>query len=87
MVYLTTSCDWDANRLKSFKTDNSYKLFEANHIDNVRLGMLEHGYRYVKASCVPETRQSDVPYCSWLLYTSMGYIQTGGCTCVALFIK
>ena len=83
MVYLMTTCGWGAGRLKSYKEDNSYKLFQNRHIDNVRIGNIEHNYIYVRCTCVPETRQSEKPYETWILLNRNGTIKSGGCTCVA----
>ncbi|XP_061190782.1 uncharacterized protein LOC133198830 [Saccostrea echinata] len=83
MVYLMTYCDWSANRLKSYKDDNSFKLYQTNHIDKVAMATVAHGYMYVKSTCVPETRQSEKPYETWILLHKNGSVKSGGCTCVA----
>lgn len=84
LIYLMRWCMWGENRLKSYRNDNGYRLFVANHIDNVVISdSLQERYRYVKATCVPETRQSANPYDVWVIVADTGEITSGGCTCVA----
>ena len=83
MVYLMTSCGWIKSRLSSYKNDNSYKLFENKHVDNVMLKTFENDYTYVMSTCLPETRQNEKPYQTWLLLSKDGSVKSGGCTCVA----
>ena len=82
-LYLMIWCKWDNERMKNYKNDNGHRLFLGNHIDNVQLsGMLHQHYVYVRATCVPETRQSAAPYNVWLLLKNSGEIFSGGCSCV-----
>ena len=82
-IYLMKHCGWQEERLKSYKNDNGHRLFLSNHIDNVMLASeLFDNYQYVRATCVPETRQSAVPYNTWLLLKNTGEIHSGGCSCV-----
>ena len=83
MVYLMTSCGWIKSRLSSYKNDNSYKLFENKHVDNVMLKTFENDYTYVMSTCLPETRQNEKPYQTWVLLSKDGSVKSGGCTCVA----
>jgi hypothetical protein len=83
MVYLMTKCGWGTNRLKSYKDDNSFKLYQTNHIDKVVIAPVAHDYMYVKSACVPETRQLEKPYETWILVKKDGSVKSGGCTCVA----
>lgn len=84
LIFLMTYCKWDNQRLQTYKNDNGFRLFSANHIDHVQISeVLEHDYFYIKASCVPETRQTSDPYCVWVLIHQSGRVLSGGCTCVA----
>ena len=85
LIYLLQYCKWPEQRLKNYKNDNGYRLFQANHIDNVTISpLIRDSYMYVKASCVPETRQSSAPYSAWILIQhGTGEVISGGCTCVA----
>ena len=56
MVYLMTTCEWGTGRLKSYKEDNSYKLFQNRHIENVRIGDIEHNYFYVRLYPLDKTK-------------------------------
>ena len=83
-IYLMTYCKWENHRLQNYKHDNGFRLFSSNHINNVHISsVFEHEYMYIKASCVPETRQSSNPYTAWLLVHQSGRVMSGGCTCVA----
>ncbi|KAK3085229.1 hypothetical protein FSP39_000245 [Pinctada imbricata] len=82
-LYLMNSCKWDDERLKNYKNDNGHRLFLGRHIDNVQLsGIQQDHYIYIRATCVPETRQSAAPYNVWLLLKDSGEISSGGCSCV-----
>ncbi|KAK3098896.1 hypothetical protein FSP39_024075 [Pinctada imbricata] len=85
LIYLLHYCKWPEQRLKNFKNDNGYRLFLANHIDNVEISStLREEFVYVKATCVPETRQSATPYSVWILIKHVsGEILSAGCSCVA----
>ncbi|XP_062620989.1 uncharacterized protein LOC134282605 [Saccostrea cucullata] len=83
MVYLMTKCSWTESRLKAYKNDNGYKLFQHRHIDNVVVKFLSYNHFYIKCTCVPETRQSEKPYTTWILMDNDGTVKSGGCTCVA----
>ncbi|XP_069116847.1 uncharacterized protein [Argopecten irradians] len=84
LIYLMRFCKWGEDRLRAYKNDNGYRLFLANHIDNVIISdILQGHFRYVKATCVPETRQTAKPYDVWVLIRDTGEILSGGCTCVA----
>ena len=84
MVYLYKECGWGEKRLKSYKGDNGYKLFLANHISDVEICSLQNApYTYVRANCIPETRQNEDSYRTWILLEKSGGVHSGGCTCVA----
>ncbi|KAK3083943.1 hypothetical protein FSP39_005730 [Pinctada imbricata] len=84
MVYLYKECGWADERLKNYKNDKGYKLFTANHISDVEMCIIkETPYVYLKAACIPETRQNEHPYMTWILLHTSGRVQTSGCTCVA----
>ena len=82
-IYLSLNCQWDNDRIRRHKDDNSYKLFMQNHIDHVKYFKHDNNYVYIKATCVPETRQSESPYTCWILAETNGCVKSGGCTCVA----
>ncbi|XP_061195896.1 uncharacterized protein LOC133204152 [Saccostrea echinata] len=84
MVYLINNCGWEASRLTSYKKDNGYKLHIDNHISDVNIAEVTNciPYFYVKACCVPETRQTEAPYVTWVLLKTNGQIFAGGCSCV-----
>ena len=85
LVYFMSSCAWDARRLREFKSENGYRLYRANHIDKVHISpVLGSPYMFVKASCTPETRQSAIPYTTWIVIKTDGQVHCGGCSCVAL---
>lgn len=84
MVYLLGTCGWTNDRLKTYKTDNSFQLFQANHVYDVNCCILRDGhFIYIRSKCVPETRQSEKPYDTWVLLDKSGSVKSGGCTCVA----
>ena len=83
MIYLLNTCQWSEDRLKRYKQDNGYKLYQDNHVSDVQLHKTKHDFFYVRGTCVPETRQSSDPYITWILVDTTGYIKSGGCTCVA----
>lgn len=82
MVYLLGNCGWLNERLKQYKQDNGYLLYQCNHVSGLMLYEMD-SYQYVKCFCVPETRQSADPYITWILLNDTGTVQSGGCTCVA----
>ena len=67
MVYMLSTCQWSEDRLRSFKQDNGYKLFQNNHISDVRLSKTEEDFFYIRGKCIPETSQSSDPYSTWIL--------------------
>lgn len=69
--------------VKNYKSDNAYQLYMCGHVSDVRLCQCDSNYMYVKGSCIPETRQAERPYDSWILLDNTGSIHSGGCTCVA----
>ena len=81
--YLKMKCGWTNERLKSYKNDHSYRLHTNGHISNVKLTVLDDKYRYVRAQCTPEERQSASPYDLWILLDIDGVVNSGECTCVA----
>ncbi|XP_033763165.1 uncharacterized protein LOC117344514 [Pecten maximus] len=85
LIYFMKVCGWSETRLKNYKSDSGYKLYLDHHISEVCLGAIPNSgsYMYVKASCIPETRQSATPYSTWLLIKQDGHVKSGGCTCVA----
>ena len=85
MAYLVSECGWETARLTSYNKDNGYKLHLDNHISNVTIANVADSltpHFYVKASCVPETRQTEAPYAPWVLLNTHGQIVNGGCSCV-----
>ncbi|XP_062567661.1 uncharacterized protein LOC134229863 [Saccostrea cucullata] len=74
---------WDQNRLHSYKEDRGYLLYQNNHVDSVRVCLLDSEYSYIMCNTTPETRQSEYPYRTWLLVKADGCIISGGCSCVA----
>lgn len=78
LIFLMTYCTWDNQRLQTYKNDNGFQLFSANHVHISEV--LEHDYFYIKASCVPETRQTSDPYCVWVFIHQSGRVLSGGCT-------
>ena len=83
LVYLLKYCGWDEKRLKEYKYDNGFKLYNANHISEVQLADISTSFSYIKGCCVHETRESDDPYVTWVLVNTDGWIRSSGCTCVA----
>ena len=85
LIYFLKYCGWCDDRLKNYKHDSGYRLYCSNHIGNVVitdvLTSLHHVY--VKAECVPETRQQATPYNVWVILEDNGRVVSGGCTCVA----
>lgn len=81
--YLKCKCMWTNDRLKSYKNDNSYRLHTNGHISQVEMVALDDKFRYVRAKCTPEERQSAPPYDIWILIDVDGVINSGECTCVA----
>lgn len=86
MVYLLNDCGWEAPRLTSYRKDNGYKLHRDNHISDVTIAEVTDSdsapYFYVKACCLPETRQTEAPYITSVLLKTNGQIFGGGCSCV-----
>lgn len=35
LVYLSSDCGWGQDRIRHYKDDNAYKLYQQNHISNV----------------------------------------------------
>lgn len=85
LVYLMRWCGWTHERLRLYKQDNGYRLHMACHIDDVKAAYhLHQEYIYLRATCMPETRQNAQPYDVWILANkTTGEILSGGCTCVA----
>ncbi|XP_076095702.1 uncharacterized protein LOC143066777 [Mytilus galloprovincialis] len=84
LVYMLNYCGWSGDKLKSYKRDNGYQLFQANHIDSVKISpQFDGNCYYVGGTCVPETRQKECPYDVWILVRPSGEIVSGGCSCVA----
>ncbi|XP_062568705.1 uncharacterized protein LOC134230856 [Saccostrea cucullata] len=81
--YLKTSCLWTNERLKNYKSDNSYRLHSNGHISNVAMSKLDSNLCYIRGSSTPEERQTAEPYKMWLLVQENGTIVSGECTCVA----
>ena len=84
MIYFMKECGWEDERLKKYKSDNGYKLHLANHVGNVEMAKIpDVPYTYIKCTCVPETRQNDTPYQTWVCIKDDGTVHSGGCACVA----
>ena len=84
MIYLMKMCGWEEERLKHYKNDNGYKLHLANLVSNVEMAAIpDIPYTYVKSACIPETRQNEAPYQTWVCLSNSGTVHSGGCTCVA----
>lgn len=74
---------WSEERLGAYKDDNGFRLFLSKHIDMVEIhDIVDTDYVYILATCVPETRQSENPYCTWILVEKNGQVKSGGCSCV-----
>jgi len=58
LVYFLKYCAWDEKRLKQYKHDNGFKLYNADHTSGVQLADISTDFSYIKGFCVPETRQS-----------------------------
>ena len=84
LVYLLKYCGWDDGRMKRYRFDNGHKLFTESHIHNVEMCAIDKTpFLYVRSSCIPETRQNEAPYKTWILLNEDGNVHSGGCTCVA----
>lgn len=80
LVYLMRWCGWTHERLRLYKQDNGYRLHMACHIDDVKAAYhLHQEYIYLRATCMPETRQNAQPYDVWILANkTTGEILSGG---------
>ncbi|KAJ8307678.1 hypothetical protein KUTeg_014772 [Tegillarca granosa] len=84
LIYCLNVCGWNNSRMTRYREDNGYQLFLAHHIKDVHLHHCKGTeFLYIKADCVPETRQSEVPYTTWVIMHRSGYFKSGGCSCVA----
>ncbi|XP_062609705.1 uncharacterized protein LOC134271523 [Saccostrea cucullata] len=81
--YLCTESGWTKERFNNRKKENSFKLFSNGHIHGVELCNLENDMLYMRARCVPETRQSGDPYKLWVLLNKSGQIFSAECKCIA----
>ncbi|VDI69382.1 Hypothetical predicted protein [Mytilus galloprovincialis] len=82
--YMLYYCGWSSDKLKSYKRDNGYQLFQANRIDSVKISpQFDGNCYYVGGTCIPETRQKESQYDVWILDRPSGEIISGGCSCVA----
>ncbi|CAC5420151.1 unnamed protein product [Mytilus coruscus] len=56
----------------------------ANDIDSVKISsQFDGNCFYVGGTCIPETKQKELPYDVWILVRPSGEIVSGGCSCVA----
>ena len=80
-VYLISVCCWTTSRLKRYKHDRGYRLFQDGNIINVQLYRTPYaGYVYVMSDCIRETSVHEKPYRTWLLMSGEGDVVSGGCT-------
>ncbi len=83
--YLVTHCEWTSERLCSYTSDDGYRMFLSGHVVKVELGTIighmEH--LYIRGSVVPEERQKDDRYDTWVLLSTKSFIISGGCECTA----
>ncbi|VDI55777.1 Hypothetical predicted protein [Mytilus galloprovincialis] len=83
LIYLMKVGQWNESRLSNYRRDNGFNLYTSNHIHDVKLHrLINTEYFYVRAACVPETRQSENPYNPWVIVGTEGHFRSGGCTCV-----
>ena len=80
-VYLFSTADWSPKRLKSYKSERGYRLFQSNHIHSMMCHDLLHNHIYVSARCIRETSQSADPYRTWCLLNNDGSCVSAGCDC------
>ncbi|KAJ8315766.1 hypothetical protein KUTeg_007916 [Tegillarca granosa] len=71
--WLKDLANWDTEHLQRYKEDKSNKLYQQNHVDNVRLYPIPNS----------DTREDDQPYTTWIRVDRKGVVKLGGCTCVA----
>ena len=81
--YLSNSCHWTNDRLKLYKSENSYRLHTNGHVHDVKICAMDNDYSFISGKCTPEERQSADPYVMWILVHKEGIINSGECTCVA----
>ncbi|CAG2244721.1 unnamed protein product [Mytilus edulis] len=83
LIYLMKVGQWNESRLSNYRRDNGFNLYTSNHIHDVKLHrLINTEYFYVRAACVPETRQSENPYNPWVIVGTEGHFRSGGCNCV-----
>ncbi len=83
--YLVRQCEWTSERLCSYTSDDGYKMFLSGHVVKVELGIIaRHSeHLYVSGSTIPEERQKDDRYDTWVLISLRSFIVSAGCQCTA----
>ncbi len=83
--YLVKKSKWTSERLADYTSDNGYKLFVAGNVERVELGTISkhQDHVYIKGSVKPAQRWSDDRYDSWILVSTLSFIESAGCGCVA----
>ncbi len=83
--YCVGHCGWTTERLCNYTADDGYRMFCSNHVVRVELGVISaHSeHIYIKGSIIPEQRQSDDRYDTWLLVSTRSYIVSAGCECTS----
>ncbi len=83
--YCVRHCEWTTERLCTYTADDGYKMFLSGHVIRVEIGLISsHSeHIYVKGSIIPEQRQGDDRYNTWILISKRSFIVSAGCECTA----
>ncbi len=88
-AYLFGQCQWSCERMDSFTQDDGYLMHKDSHCVTLKLGRIKDHTQhcYVEGGVIPEQRQGDKPYNTWLLLEQKtGKVNSAGCQCVAAYV-
>ncbi len=83
--YLVGHCGWTSERLCSYTNDDGYKMFLSGHVVKCEIGTISRHkeHVYIQGSVIPEERQRDDRYDTWVLLSTRSFIVSAGCQCTA----
>jgi hypothetical protein len=80
-AYILSSADFDLERFKNLRNEDSYKMYKGNCVRNIKVHVLQRGYEYVKCSCWLNSNDTSSSKVAWSLIQDDGNIQSAGCSC------
>lgn len=80
-AYIISSAEFDLERFRNIKKEDSFLLYKGNAIKKFKVHKLDEGFCYVTCNCMSSQNSQTNLEVVWSLIQNDGCIKTAGCSC------